>query len=191
MCTNTPLKELALRSRSLWRLGNLQQNYPGLDEKRLRSLFTLYYSDDVDLTLFWRIPASSHAPGPPAVVGHLHIQGINLSLQSPLHKVQQKFSAGKMATASRALYAETVREKKELVNTLMKSKLKEVCPLRVYSSLILIILRRVYLIDCHEVRGNIFTRFYAISVCSSVSFIQCVLVTAPFPSASTCTTVRA
>jgi hypothetical protein len=58
--------------------------------------------------------------------------GINLSLQSPLYKVQQKFSAGKgLEGVSRALYAATVREKKELVGTLVKSKMKEVSPLRV------------------------------------------------------------
>jgi hypothetical protein len=136
MCvfTNDPLKELSIRSRSQWRLSNLQQNYHGLDEERLRSLFTLYYSDDVDLTLFWSTPVPGlFSVGGTRKFGHQHIMGINLSLQSPLHSVQQKFSAGKNkdATASKALYAATVREKKELVNTLVKSKLKEISPLRV------------------------------------------------------------
>jgi hypothetical protein len=122
--TGEVVKELSISSRTAWRLNNLQHNYPGLEEKRLTSLFTLYYSDDVDLTLFWIIPSSGS-------IGHQHIMGINLSLQSPLHAVQSKFSGkGAELGVSRALYAETVREKKELVQTLVRG-VKEDSPLRV------------------------------------------------------------
>ncbi|KAJ3221198.1 Trafficking protein particle complex 8 [Clydaea vesicula] len=131
-CSENPFKEFSCRSRTQWRMTSLSQNYNGLSPEKLRKLFTLYYSDDVDLTLFWEMPATSSKEK--KRLGHQYIMGINLSLQSPLTEIQSKFLGGKNMEGipeSRALFEQTVREKKTLINTLLKSKSKEVSPLRI------------------------------------------------------------
>ncbi len=138
-CVDEPFKQLSLRSRSQWRVTSLQQQYGGMAPEKVRNLFSLYYSDDADLVLFWSIPGSSDGAGdsstsaPPTVRrGHQYIMGINLSLQSPLQEIQAKFSGRNMeGIASKALYAATVREKKALVSSLVKSRTKEISPLRI------------------------------------------------------------
>ena len=79
------LREFSLRSRTQWRFNSLSNMYPGLSSEKLSSLFTLYFSDDVDLSLFWSMP---NADGVVERKGHQYIMGINLSLQSPLYELQ-------------------------------------------------------------------------------------------------------
>ncbi|RKO85395.1 hypothetical protein BDK51DRAFT_32411, partial [Blyttiomyces helicus] len=93
----------------------------------LSSLFTLYLTDDVDLALFWEVPDT-----PQPTQGHHYIIGINLGLQAPL-QLQARLGAiagSSQAAAGRALYAETVREKKALVASLLKARQKDVSPVR-------------------------------------------------------------
>lgn len=112
-----------------------------MSPEKVRNLFSLYYSDDVDLVLFWAISGDNGSCGavgegttqaPTVRRGHQYIMGINLSLQSPLQEIQAKFSGKNMeGIASKALYAATVREKKALVSSLVKSRTKEISPLRI------------------------------------------------------------
>ncbi|KAJ3087304.1 Trafficking protein particle complex 8, partial [Quaeritorhiza haematococci] len=134
--------------------------YPGFPAQMLKNIFTLYYTDDVDLALVWEaapgsgtptttgIPASTSlssisslasgtaaagVSGGPKRCGHHYIMGINLGLQSPL-QLQTRFGKNVNALqnriASKALYAQTIREKKAVINSLLKSRQKEMSPIR-------------------------------------------------------------
>ncbi|KAI9095614.1 ER-golgi trafficking TRAPP I complex 85 kDa subunit-domain-containing protein [Phlyctochytrium arcticum] len=150
-CDIHPFRSLALTSRLQWRIQHLITQYPGLTHSQLRDLFTLYFTDDIDLAVVWGTPsdppnsaASPSSPSTsidpsPARIGHHYILGINLGLQAPLQGLQaglEPLAVAAKAAAGRALFESTVREKKALITSLLKSKGvgssgKDVSPLRV------------------------------------------------------------
>ncbi|KAJ3168104.1 hypothetical protein HK101_011676 [Irineochytrium annulatum] len=101
----------------------------GIPADRIREIFTLYYTDDADIALFWEVPPA--APGGERRYGHHYIIGINLGLQAPL-QLQTKFgkNASNLNVPSKSLYAATARERKELINSLLKPRQKDVSPVR-------------------------------------------------------------
>ncbi|KAJ3044711.1 Trafficking protein particle complex 8 [Rhizophlyctis rosea] len=125
-CAQQPLHGLTYASRLHWRSTQLTTQHPTLNFSQLANLFTLYYTDDVDLSLFW------HVTGPDGVQhrGHHYIIGINLALQSPL-PLQRLTQLAASKGASKALFAETVREKKAVVGSLLKTKGKDISPVRI------------------------------------------------------------
>ncbi|KAI8855195.1 ER-golgi trafficking TRAPP I complex 85 kDa subunit-domain-containing protein [Chytridium lagenaria] len=127
-CRSSTLKTLSLNSRVQWRRHALSSQYPGISPEKLKSLFTLYFTDDVDIALFWEAPASGNAT---SRLGHHYIIGINLGLQSPL-QLHTRFakSANAILANQKSLYAATLREKKELLNSLLRPKQKDVSPVR-------------------------------------------------------------
>ncbi|TPX70879.1 hypothetical protein SpCBS45565_g01477 [Spizellomyces sp. 'palustris'] len=113
-CDTVPFRGLSLSSRLQWR-------------SQLRHLFTLYFTDDVDLSLIWETSDGTKC-------GHHYIMGINLGLQAPLQGLQaglEPLAAAAKAAAGRALFETTVREKRALITSLLKPRGKDVSPLRV------------------------------------------------------------
>ena len=123
-----PFQNLSLNSRIQWRTQSLVSQYPGLGQNRLKEFFTLYYTDDVDISLIWEVPSSSD--GAPSRQGHHYIIGINLGIQAPLQLHARLGKSLSSQPASRSLYAATVRERKALIESLMKPKQKDVSPVR-------------------------------------------------------------
>ncbi|KNC98240.1 uncharacterized protein SPPG_06640 [Spizellomyces punctatus DAOM BR117] len=126
-CDTVPFRGLSLNSRLQWRVSQLLAQYPGLTLSQLRHLFTLYFTDDVDLSLIWETSDGTKC-------GHHYIMGINLGLQAPLQGLQaglEPLAAAAKAAAGRALFETTVREKRALITSLLKPRGKDVSPLRV------------------------------------------------------------
>ncbi|KAI8806762.1 ER-golgi trafficking TRAPP I complex 85 kDa subunit-domain-containing protein [Cladochytrium replicatum] len=144
-CSRVPFSNLTYNSRLQWRMATLATQYPMLLPEQLGQLFSLYFTDDVDLALHW----DTDTAGKGVKTGHHYIIGINLALQSPLQLqriVKMTTSAAARAGGGteggdggavgkqmfgKALFASTVREKKALINSLLKSRGKDNCPIRV------------------------------------------------------------
>ncbi len=118
---------LTKNTRSAFRLASLQSHYPVLKKKQLQQLFSLYFTDDIDLTIFWSSPSS-----PVKKQGHHYIMGMHLGLQAPLQQLlHAKLSEGKATRiTTKALFAQTVKEQKLLMQSLLKVKGKESSPVR-------------------------------------------------------------
>ncbi|KAL1917610.1 uncharacterized protein VTP21DRAFT_4003 [Calcarisporiella thermophila] len=116
--TASPLRNFLINSRVHWRNSTLSSQYALIPERALPSLFTLYTTHDVDLTLYWQIPSMKRR-------GHHHIIGINLGAQ------QNPFQ-GKI-NARRALYEQAAREQAALVQSIVQHRAgREESPLRVH-----------------------------------------------------------
>ncbi|CAG8567229.1 13278_t:CDS:10, partial [Racocetra fulgida] len=72
--TNVPFVRFSLNSRVQWRTNTLINNFPVIPASKHRTLFPLYNTNDVDLSLYWNIPTLSRQ-------GHHYIIGINLGVQ--------------------------------------------------------------------------------------------------------------
>ncbi|KAJ1554867.1 hypothetical protein HK405_003864 [Cladochytrium tenue] len=139
MIVSSIASALSLNSRVQWRTQSLATQYPGLSVDRLRELFTLYYADDVDISLLWEASPSAGTPpaatADPAAVaaGHHYIIGINLAIQAPL-QLHARLGRGSALQANpqpgRSLYAATTRERKALVESILKPRQKDVSPVR-------------------------------------------------------------
>ncbi|KAI9205332.1 ER-golgi trafficking TRAPP I complex 85 kDa subunit-domain-containing protein [Polychytrium aggregatum] len=138
---SSPLQGLARHSRLQWKMNSLLNHYPGLTRSQVSDLFPLYFTEDVDLSLYWEmIPNRSESKdvvlidtetATNVVRGHHYIIGINLGLQAPLQLQQKLAHFNDRAFYGKALFAATVREKRALLTSLMKSHQKEISPLRV------------------------------------------------------------
>ncbi|KAJ3330649.1 Trafficking protein particle complex 8 [Blyttiomyces sp. JEL0837] len=124
-----PFHSLSRNSRVQWRTQSLASQYPFLPPAKIKDIFTLYYTDDVDIALLWEAPGLT--PDSPPRQGHHYIIGINLGLQSPL-QLQARLNRNAILSMAptRSLYAATHREKKALVDSLFKSKVKDISPIR-------------------------------------------------------------
>ncbi|KAJ3018711.1 Trafficking protein particle complex 8, partial [Thoreauomyces humboldtii] len=138
-CDTVPFRGLTANSRLQWRLTYLQNLYPGLTVNQLKDLFTFYFTDDVDLSMVWEVAApiaktaTSTTPTPPTS-GHQYVMGINLGMQAPLQALQaglEPLAAAAKAAAGKALFETTVREKRALITSLLKSRGRDVGPVRV------------------------------------------------------------
>ena len=121
------------KCRNAWRISNLMDQYPGLTPSQILQLFTLYFTEDVDVIVVWEDKGQN-------ISGFHHIGGVNLGLQAPLQL--QAHLGGKLREATlrgektllgggRALFASTAREKKELVNSLLKKTGNDSSPIRI------------------------------------------------------------
>ncbi|KAI8835627.1 ER-golgi trafficking TRAPP I complex 85 kDa subunit-domain-containing protein [Chytriomyces cf. hyalinus JEL632] len=129
VCNSIPFSSFAQRSRTIWRNQSLMNQYSGIPSEKVANIFTLYFTDDADIVLFWEAPPL-HPGGPPRF-GHHFIIGINLSLQSPLQLLARiGKNASNLTFQSRSLYAATVAERKTLIDSLLKPRQKDVSPLR-------------------------------------------------------------
>ncbi|KAI9345284.1 ER-golgi trafficking TRAPP I complex 85 kDa subunit-domain-containing protein [Obelidium mucronatum] len=129
VCNTAPFNTFCIQSRSTWRAQSLAMHYSALPAERLSSIFTLYFTDDADIVLFWEAPPL--VPGGSPRFGHHFIIGINLSLQSPLQLLARiGKNASNLTFQSRSLYAATVSERKTLIDGLLKPKQKDVSPIR-------------------------------------------------------------
>ncbi|CAG8490645.1 13824_t:CDS:10 [Cetraspora pellucida] len=108
--STNPLEGFSLNSRVQWRTNTLMNNFPVIPASKHRTLFPLYNTNDVDLSLYWNIPTLSRQ-------GHHYIIGINLGVQ------QNPFRSQNItAIQGRALFEQTVRERNALINSLLKNK---------------------------------------------------------------------
>ncbi|KAI8919197.1 ER-golgi trafficking TRAPP I complex 85 kDa subunit-domain-containing protein [Powellomyces hirtus] len=126
-CDTVPFRGLIANSRLQWRIQYLQSLYPGLTAKQLKDLFTFYFTDDVDLSMIWEIAGTSTS-------GHQYVMGINLGMQAPLQGLQaglEPLATAAKAAAGKALFESTVREKRALITSLLKSRGRDVGPVRV------------------------------------------------------------
>ena len=121
-CLTTPFRTFSQICRSRSRLIALHQQYPTMSKEQLTGMFSLYWSDDIDIACFYECPSGIH--------GHITITGLTLSLESPL-PIESWFSGlDAKALAGRALFERTFRERKELVDSLVKNKLSDSSPVR-------------------------------------------------------------
>lgn len=127
------IQNMLYKCRNSWRISNLLSEYPGLKLSQVVQLFTLYFTEDVDIIVFWEVKGHD-------ISGFHHIGGINLGLQSPLQlqahlggKIREATLRGEktLLAGGRALFASTAREKKELVNSLMKKTGNDCSPIRI------------------------------------------------------------
>ncbi|KAJ2997083.1 hypothetical protein HDV02_005897 [Globomyces sp. JEL0801] len=123
-CLSGPLREFLNSSRTLARYRLIHQQYPTLSIPQINELFTLYWSDDLDLAIFYEIPTSN-------IRGHLMVTGVNLSLEPPLPITDWFSGLDSKTLAGRALFERTFRERKELIASLLKPKMAESSPIRV------------------------------------------------------------
>ncbi|TPX31316.1 hypothetical protein SmJEL517_g05349 [Synchytrium microbalum] len=130
--TTIPLQGLTTNSRIDHRVTGLSSQYPMLKHSQLDDLFTLYVSDEVDLVLYYQVQTTSSDGSEKLRQGHLYLFGINLSPQNsmPFDAVLARNNV-LISGPSKALFAETVRERKLFVASLMKPKQKETSPVRV------------------------------------------------------------
>ncbi|ORY43873.1 hypothetical protein BCR33DRAFT_785666 [Rhizoclosmatium globosum] len=129
VCNSAPFNAFALQSRSVWRAQSLSIHYSAIPPEKLANTFTLYFTDDADIVLFWEAPPLQ--PGGPPRFGHHFIIGINLSLQAPLQLLTRiGKNASNLTFQSRSLYAATVSERKTLIDSLLKPRQKDVSPIR-------------------------------------------------------------
>ncbi|KAJ3109249.1 Trafficking protein particle complex 8 [Phlyctochytrium planicorne] len=128
-CSSPNLQNLSLNSRVQWRKHSLNSHYPGIPSEKLRKMFTLYYTDDIDIALFWEAPPTHSETL--TKFGHHYIIGINLGLQFPLQlhsKVPKNLN--EILAGNKSLYAATIKEKKDLIQSLLRPKQKDVSPVR-------------------------------------------------------------
>jgi hypothetical protein len=127
------MKKMFFKCRNSWRISTLISEYPGLKVNQVLKLFTLYFTEDVDIIVFWEVKGHD-------ISGFHHIGKINLGLQSPLQlqahlggKIREATIRGEktLLAGGRALFASTAREKKELVNSLMKKTGNDCSPIRI------------------------------------------------------------
>ena len=118
-----------MNARMNYRITTLSSQYPMLPKDKFKTLFTLYVSDEVDLILFWSLddPISKKLRQ-----GHLYLFGMPLSSQNsmPFDMMLSK-DVTAMGLTSKALFAQTVRERRAFVMSLLKAKHKEASPIRV------------------------------------------------------------
>nr|KAJ3420223.1 Trafficking protein particle complex 8 [Polyrhizophydium stewartii] len=110
-----PLDSLMHSQRYSARMAHLRQQYPGLSQSQLHQLFTLIWTDDLDLAFFWESPTSQQR-------GHLALSGINLCLYSPLPVSAWLGHLDAKTLIGRALFSATVRERKALIQSFVKSR---------------------------------------------------------------------
>lgn len=108
-----------------WRQTNLEGQFPNISEERYSTLFTLFNSGDVDLTLYWNIPQMKRH-------GHHYIIGVNLGVQqNPFQGTTDL--VGKQNT--RTMFEATVKERALLVNSLTRNRaLKDESPIKLMVS---------------------------------------------------------
>ncbi|KAJ3184112.1 Trafficking protein particle complex 8 [Gaertneriomyces sp. JEL0708] len=118
-CLSAQFRAMSTASRMQHRISQLSSQYPALTPSQLKDVFTLYFTDDVDISILW-----SADDGPRRIQGDHHIMHINLGLQGPLQGMQVGLEPlAKLAKerAGKALFAETVREKRALISSLLKN----------------------------------------------------------------------
>lgn len=123
-CLTLPIQSFLASSRNTSRIAALRLQYPSFSTKQLTDLFTLFWSEDFDLVCFYECPDSK-------IHGHLTISGLNLSLEPPLPLAGWLSGIESKTLAGRALFERTFQERKELISSLLKSKMSESSPVRV------------------------------------------------------------
>lgn len=108
-----------------WRQSHLETQFPSISKDKYNSLFTLYSSGDVDLTIYWNIPQMNRQ-------GHHYIIGVNLGIQqNPF----QGNSAEVINQKSRTMFEATAKERTALVNSLTRNRaIKDESPVKILVS---------------------------------------------------------
>jgi hypothetical protein len=123
-CLTRPFQQFLSLSRNTSRLAALHQLYPSFTTEQLTELFTLYWSDDLELVCFYDSPTGEFS-------GHISVPGLNLSLEPPLPLAGWLSGLDSKTLAGRALFERTFQERKQLISSLLKSKMSESSPVRV------------------------------------------------------------
>jgi hypothetical protein len=110
-------------SRTRTRFNSLHLQYPTFSFSQLKELFTLYWSDDLDIACFFECPVTG-------VQGHINVTGLNLSLEPALPIASWFSGIDAKVLAGRALFERTFRERKELINSLLKVRVGDSSPVR-------------------------------------------------------------
>lgn len=126
-CLTDPFRAFLTINRNTSREEALHQQYPTFSKTQIGQLFTNYWTDDIDLVFFFECPHSG-------AQGHLNINGLNLSLEPALPLASWLSGIDSKVLAGRALFERTFQERKELINSLLKSKMSESSPVRVILS---------------------------------------------------------
>jgi hypothetical protein len=108
-----------------WRQGNLDGQFPNISKEKYSNLFTLYNSEDVDLTIYWNIPQMKRQ-------GHHYIIGVNLGIQqNPF----QGNSSEVMNQQSRTMFEATAKERAALINSFTRNRaIKDESPVKILVS---------------------------------------------------------
>ncbi|KAI9285981.1 hypothetical protein BC943DRAFT_23163 [Umbelopsis sp. AD052] len=110
----------------LWRTNTLATQFPSITSKQQKTTFTMYETNDIDLSLFWEIPKRVDS-AVPIRRGHHYIIGINLAVpQNPFQgKVLSKVTP-------RVMFEATAKERLQLVNSLTRNRaFKDESPVKI------------------------------------------------------------
>lgn len=115
-----PIERLMVASRTSARLLQLSQHYPHVSERQLMQLFPLFWTDDIEFSMCWGIPGTSH-------IGYLFESGIRASAE-PL-PISQWISQhdSRLMKRRRSLFEQTARERKFLLSVLLKEPTEISC----------------------------------------------------------------
>lgn len=111
---------MLLASRYSSRLASLSSQFPHVSDSQLKSLFPLFWTDDIELCIFWESSGE---------FGHLFHSGTNASLES-LPFSQYLARHDPKIFQKRSLFEQTARERKLLLQSLLKPH-PESFPIRV------------------------------------------------------------
>jgi hypothetical protein len=95
------------------RLEFLQKTYPTFTLFQIKDIFSLYWSDDLMMSLFYTTNSSK---------GHVDLECFNVSLEPCLPIIEWFSGLDSKVLAGRALFERTFRERKKLITSLLKSK---------------------------------------------------------------------
>lgn len=106
------IQQLIQRERQHITAQHLIPSFPQIPARLHSSVFPLYNPFAIDILVFWTIPSKSR-------LGHVMVSGLTLGARhAPL---KEMIEAAENTKASRSMYAETQRERAELLNTVRNS----------------------------------------------------------------------
>jgi hypothetical protein len=110
----------------LWRTNTLATQFPSITSKQQKTTFTMYETNDIDLSLYWEIPKRVDS-AVPIRRGHHYIIGINLAV--PQNPFQGKLLS---KPTPRVMFEATAKERLQLVNSLTRNRaFKDESPVKI------------------------------------------------------------
>ncbi|KAI8580324.1 hypothetical protein K450DRAFT_237985 [Umbelopsis ramanniana AG] len=150
-----PLHSFSSTSRMLWRTNTLATQFPSILSKQQKTTFTMYETNDIDLSLFWEIPKRVDS-AVPIRRGHHYIIGINLAV--PQNPFQGKLLS---KPTPRVMFEATAKERLQLVNSLTRNRaFKDESPVKI-------------MVKCHDYHKHDFIQEGLVTIPITVLLKNC------------------